>query len=131
MLTPGTQPETSFLLHQYARPNGHPRFVQALAKMYSPLVGRELNPDTHFQVTTGASGGLCATILGVVSDGDEVIVLAPWFGIYSGAIARAGAKLVDVPLELKLDATTSGDYYLDLDKLEASITGKTKVGSST
>jgi aspartate/methionine/tyrosine aminotransferase len=99
--------------------------------MYSPLVGRELNPDTQFQVTSGASGGLFATILGVVSPGDEVIVLAPWFDIYSGAISRAGAKLVEVPLELKPEATTSGDYYLDLDKLEAAITGKTKVLLST
>jgi len=55
-------------------------------------VGQELNPETQFQVTAGASGGLSCTLLGLLSPGDEVIVLAPWFDLYAGPISRSGAK---------------------------------------
>eukprot|EP01126_Amoeba_proteus_P062236 TRINITY_DN8431_c0_g1_i1.p1 TRINITY_DN8431_c0_g1~~TRINITY_DN8431_c0_g1_i1.p1 ORF type:complete len:113 (+),score=11.85 TRINITY_DN8431_c0_g1_i1:26-364(+) len=45
--------DSSALTHQYARPGGHLRLVKALAALYSPLVGRQLNPETQFQITAG------------------------------------------------------------------------------
>jgi kynurenine--oxoglutarate transaminase/cysteine-S-conjugate beta-lyase/glutamine--phenylpyruvate transaminase len=55
--TPNINPVTKGIINQYARSPGHLRLVQQLAKLYSPLVNKELNPLTNFVVTNGASGG--------------------------------------------------------------------------
>jgi aspartate/methionine/tyrosine aminotransferase len=44
-------------LNQYARSAGHMRLVNAIAKMYSPLLGQELNGATDVCVSAGASEG--------------------------------------------------------------------------
>lgn len=43
---------------------GHPRLVQNLAKLYSPLIGRELDPLNEIIVTSGAYEALFSAILG-------------------------------------------------------------------
>lgn len=43
---------------------GHPRLVQNLAKLYSPLIGRELDPINEILVTSGAYEALFSAILG-------------------------------------------------------------------
>lgn len=50
---------------------GHPRLVNALAKMYSRLIGREINAQKEVLVTVGAYEALYTTILGLVNPGDE------------------------------------------------------------
>ena len=37
---------------------GNPRLKKAIASAYSPLFGREINPDTEIAITTGANEGL-------------------------------------------------------------------------
>lgn len=56
-----------------------------------------------------------------------MIVLGPWFDIYGGGIARAGAKMVEVQLKVKEASTSASGYYLDLNDLENAITENTKV----
>lgn len=36
--------------------SGHLRLVNALSKLYSPLIKRELDPLTQIQIANGASG---------------------------------------------------------------------------
>lgn len=52
---------------------GHPRLINALSKLYSSLVGRDINPQKEILVTVGAYEALYCTILGFVNPGDEVI----------------------------------------------------------
>lgn len=51
---------------------GHPRLVNALSRVYSPLLHRELNPLTEILVSVGAYGSLFCIIQGMVNPGDEV-----------------------------------------------------------
>lgn len=51
---------------------GHPRLVNALAKLYSPLIGQEIDPMTNTLVSVGAYGALFSTIQGLINPGDEV-----------------------------------------------------------
>lgn len=48
----------------YLTLQGHPRLVQALSKVYSPRIGREIEPMNEILVTTGAYEALYSTILG-------------------------------------------------------------------
>ena len=57
-------------LNQYARGGGHPRLVKAVANVYGPLFGRELDPMTNALITVGATEGIFATTQALVDPGD-------------------------------------------------------------
>jgi len=60
------------LNHQYARAFGHKRLVDALAKLYGPLLGREIDPMNEILITGGAYGALFYALMSNVGRGDEV-----------------------------------------------------------
>ncbi len=65
--------------NQYTRSVGHMQLVAALAKRYSPLFGRELDPVNEIAVGVGATETLFATLQAFISAGDEVICIEPAF----------------------------------------------------
>ena len=83
--------------NQYARSAGHPRLVNALAAVYSPVFDRELDPLTQIVVTTGATEGIFATMQGLVDPGDEVILIEPFYDSYPAAVIMAGGTPVYIP----------------------------------
>jgi kynurenine aminotransferase len=51
--------------NQYSPTKGRPRLKKAIADSYSPLWGRQLNPETEVTITTGANEGLgCLSLQG-------------------------------------------------------------------
>ncbi len=42
----------------------------------------DVNADHEITVTSGATEGLCATMLGILEPGDEVILLTPSYDAY-------------------------------------------------
>ena len=114
-------------LNQYARSAGHPRLVQAIADIYSPLFGRELDPLNEILITVGATEGIFATIQAMVDPGDEVILIEPFYDSYPASVIMAGATPVFVPLRPQVNATSASEWQLDFDELEAAVSPKTKL----
>lgn len=114
-------------LNQYARSAGHPRLVNALARLYSPLFGRVLNPMTEVVVTVGATEGIFATAQALVNPGDEVILIEPFYDSYPAVVTMAGGTAVYVPLRAPADATSAAEWRLDLDELAAAFSPRTKL----
>ncbi|RHZ15954.1 hypothetical protein DYB26_004635 [Aphanomyces astaci] len=125
--------------NQYTRPGGNPQLVKVLADVYSPWYNRELNPMTEIVTFTGAQEGIFCIFLSLLSQGDEVLVIEPFFDAYINIALLLGVKTVGVPLEMNAatkakyndphchDKFSSKDLTIDLAKLEASITPNTKM----
>lgn len=114
-------------LNQYARSAGHPRLVNALSRVYSPLFGREIAPLTEIVITTGATEGIFATIQALVNPGDEVILIEPFYDSYPAAVIMAGGTPVYVPLRAAPNAASSQQWLLDMDELDAAFSPTTRL----
>ncbi|KAH8337280.1 kynurenine aminotransferase [Drosophila kikkawai] len=119
------------LLHQYTRGYGHVRLVQALSKLYSGLVSKELNPLTDILITSGAYEALYSTIMGHVDVGDEVIIIEPFFDCYEPMVKMAGGVPRFIPLKLRKTEgegpISSADWVLDDAEFEGLFNSKTKM----
>lgn len=120
--------DTNPLMQQYTRGFGHPRLVQAISKLYSGLVNREINPNTEVLVTVGAYEALYATIQSQVEVGDEVIIIEPFFDCYEPMVKGAGGIPRFIPLKPKKTegVVTSADWVLDEVEFEKMFNKKTK-----
>lgn len=114
-------------LNQYARSAGHPRLINALANVYGPLFGRDLNPQTEIVITVGATEGIFATVQALVQAGDEVVLIEPFYDSYAPSVIMAGGTPVYVPLRPKPQAATAADWVLDIAELEAAFTERTRL----
>ncbi|XP_068912881.1 kynurenine aminotransferase-like isoform X2 [Tenebrio molitor] len=118
------------LIHQYTRDYGHPRLVSTLSKLYTPLIGREINPQTEILITIGSQEALFSSIMGHVDVGEEVVVFEPFSPWYKSMVKAAGGVLRTVPLKLKKTAgqvMTSEDWIFDKSELEGVFNIKTKM----
>ncbi|MEX1018537.1 MAG: aminotransferase class I/II-fold pyridoxal phosphate-dependent enzyme [Litorilinea sp.] len=118
-------------LNQYARSAGHPRLVNALAQVYSPLFGRELDPMSEIVATVGATEGIFATMQALLDPGDEVILIEPFYDSYPAAVQMAGGVPVYVPLRpaaaVAGRAHSAQEWRLDMDELAAAFGPRTKL----
>lgn len=106
--------------NQYAPGSGIPELRAAIAAHQLRHYDLELDPDHEVVVTTGATEGIAAALLGLVNPGEEVVVLEPYYDSYLAMIRMAGG--VRRPVTLR-----APDYRLDPDALRAAITERTSV----
>ena len=105
--------------NQYAPSMGIPQFREAIARKMMRFYGLEVDPDSEVTVTAGATEGLCATLLGILEPGDEIILLEPWFDSYPPIAALAGAHIRYVSLQVP-------DFSLPREALADAFNDKTK-----
>ncbi len=105
--------------NQYAPGPGRPELRAAVARHQQRHYGIELDPSREVVVTTGATEGIAAAILGLVDPGDEVILLEPFYDSYVAMLQMAGA--VRRPVTLRWP-----DFRLDVDALRAAVNERTR-----
>ncbi|CAG8449271.1 2694_t:CDS:2 [Diversispora eburnea] len=116
--------------HQYSHPKGRLHTRQALAKTYGPLFNRTLDPESEIITTAGANEGLYSIFAGFINEGNEVILIEPFFDQYISNITMNGGVPVYVPLKPYGDASkimSSRDWKLDINELRSKVTPKTKL----
>jgi aspartate aminotransferase/aminotransferase len=74
--------------------------------------------DREVIVTSGTSGGLVLALLCAINPGDEVIIFDPYFVMYPHFITLAGGTPIVV--------ATYPDFHIDLDRVRAVLTPRTK-----
>jgi N-succinyldiaminopimelate aminotransferase len=87
-------------LYNYAQVQGEPRLLDAITSDLSRR-GRPVSRE-RIQVTAGATSGLDLVCRTLLSAGDEVIVLAPFWPLIRGIISAAGALPVELPCVTRL-----------------------------
>jgi aminotransferase len=106
-------------INQYAVTWGAPALRLAIAEKYRRWYNMTVDPDTEITVTCGATEAMAATFMALINPGDEVIILEPFYENYGPDAVLAGAKPVFVPL-------TAPDWRLDIDRLAAAVTPRTR-----
>lgn len=107
--------------NQYPPGPGISTLRNAIAEHQAARYGLVHDPDTEVLVTVGATEAISAALLALVQQGDEVLLIEPYYDSYAAAVALAGARRRCVPL------VADGDRFaLDLDALAGAITPATR-----
>jgi aspartate aminotransferase len=104
----------------YTPAGGIPEVRQALAGFVSGRTGVEVAPE-EVVLVPGSKNIVHFTLLSCVEPGDEVLYPDPGYPAYESLARFVGARPVPVPL------LEEHDFRLDLDRLAASITDRTRV----
>lgn len=108
----------SVALHGYTSAQGDKWSRDTIAENYTKRFGVALSGDDLY-MTCGAAASLTITLNALYEDGDEFIVLAPYFAEYKVFIEGAGAKAVVVRSDEKT-------LLPDFERLKKAITPNTK-----
>ena len=88
-------------------------------KLQAQVDAEYKHADRKVFVSSGTSGGLSLTMWSLVNPGDEVIIFDPYFVMYTSLTKLVGG----VPVVID----TYPDFRIDVDKVQAAITPKTKL----
>ena len=105
--------------NQYITSTGISLLRKAVSNKMERFYGKKVDEDLEITVTSGATEGLCATLLGIIEPGDEVILLEPFYDSYPPVLAMAGAKTRYISLK-------GDDFSLPLKELEEEFNSKTR-----
>jgi len=105
--------------NQYAPGPGTPSLRQAVADHAKRFYDLSIDPNAGVIVTSGATEGIFAAILGLVDADDEVIVIEPFYDSYVPNILMANARPVYVPLH-------PPDWTFDPAELRAAFSKRTR-----
>jgi N-succinyldiaminopimelate aminotransferase len=106
-------------LNQYAPGIGMAAARAAVANHAERFYGQKINPDTEVLVTSGATEGVFAAILGLTDPGDEAIVFEPVYDSYVPNMIMAGVTPRYVALR-------GENWTLDPDELAKAFTSRTR-----
>lgn len=103
----------------YVRLDGIAPLRDSIAQKLASFNGIDADPNANVLVTSGATGALHAALMALLDPGDECIVFEPFYGYHSSTLNAQRMKPVVIPLN-------EPDWSLDLDRLKAAITPRTR-----
>jgi len=104
----------------YAPNSGYGALRQEICKYVNRKYGLAYSPDDQTLVTVGGSEAIDLILRSIITSGDEVIVLEPYFVAYKPCVELAGG----IPVIINLKA--ENEFKLTAEELEEKITAKTK-----
>lgn len=110
--------EPEMALHGYMNNAGYEDVRQAVADYTNKMYGTKLGIN-NIIMTVGAAGGINVTLKAVVNPGDEIMVIAPYFGEYDNYISNVDGIKVMVNADLERFAINFEDF-------EKKVSPKTK-----
>ena len=105
--------------HHYTGPTGLPALREAIAANLAAEYGLDYAPE-EIVVTAGVQESIMLAMLGLVREGDEVLITSPRFTTYDTAVRLCGGVPVPVPTYLR------DDFALDPAEIERRITPRTR-----
>jgi aspartate aminotransferase len=80
---------------EYSPSTGTPEFLRSLKRYYEQRVGVSLETN-HILATTGGSEAILFSFLACANEGDDVLVVEPYYANYRAFATMAGVNLVPV-----------------------------------
>ena len=105
--------------NQYPPMRGRIELRKALAAHARRFYGFDLDPDTDIVVTSGATEALTASIMAMVGEGGEVVLIEPSYDSYRPIVEAMGARVRTVKL-------AAPDWRLTEEALRAAFTPATR-----
>lgn len=106
--------------NQYAPMQGLPELRAVLAKKILSLYGCQVSADNEITVTAGGTQAIFTAAAALIHPGDEVIIFDPAYDCYAPTVKLLGGTVVPIALH-------GPDFSVDWDKVESTITPKTRV----
>jgi len=106
--------------NQYPPSAGVPALRAAIADHQRRCYGLEYDPDGEVLVTTGATEGIAAALIGLCEPGDGVVMFQPFYDSYAACAAISGADATMVTLR-------APDWSFDPDELRAAVSPRTRL----
>lgn len=105
-------------LHGYMNNAGYEDVRQAVADYTNKMYGTNISIK-NIIMTVGAAGGINVTLKAIVNPGDEIMVIAPYFGEYDNYISNFDGVKVMVNADLER-------FSINFEDFEKKISPKTK-----
>lgn len=106
--------------HHYTGPTGLPALRTAISKNLNTNYNLDYSAD-EIIVTAGVQESIMLCMLGLVEEGDEVLITSPRFTTYDTAVHLCGGVPIPVP------TFERDDFSLDVIEIEKRITDKTRL----
>jgi len=106
--------------NQYPPGMGVPSLRAAVRDHQLRCYGLDYDPDREVLVTTGATEGIAAAMLGLCEPGDEVVMFEPFYDSYAACVAMAGATARTVTLQ-------APGWTFDPGALDAAVSERTRL----
>jgi len=94
---------------------------EAITAKYKRDHGLDYSPENEIVVTAGACEAIGIIMLGMMEQGDEIIIPSPFFSAYSEQAIIADVNVVEVPLKME------NNFSLKAADIAGKITDKTKI----
>jgi LL-diaminopimelate aminotransferase len=85
--------------HHYAMDSSLPALRQEIAQWFKKRFHVDLDTDTEIYPLIGSKEGLAHLPLGIINNGDKVLLTDPAYPAYRASLLFAGAKILEIPMK--------------------------------